>query len=208
MAFPTTPVLDTFNRADGAPGANWSDEVIVNYFRLLISSNTLKEDPAAFGFDSNYWNPSTFGPDCEVYATFATVGTNGAGVVARLTSPGASENFYWLTANAFDTRLYKHVAGVRTQIGSTISVLFAAGDGIGLSCTGSSIECWRKPSGGAWGVIATRTDSDVSGAGYIGVLTDSTNKAWSFDDFGGGSIVTGGPADAAPFARAGRGAGW
>ena len=209
MPFPSTSVLDSFTRADGAPGANWSTPITVGWLPMTIVSNALSEDSAGFGFDSHYWSASTFGPDCEAYAKIATKGSNNAMVMARIQSPNSVDvDAYVVRADSFDTKIRKLVNDVYSDLGAAIATVIPAGDSFGISCVGTTIEAWHKPAAGPWTLLGSRTDSDISGAGFIGLHTDSTNKGWSFDDFGGGSIMAGGPADAVAFARAGRGAGW
>jgi hypothetical protein len=62
--FPTTNVLDNFNRANGALGSNWGGNVN-NY---SISSNQLH-----IGQDWVYWTPNAFGASQEAYITLANI---------------------------------------------------------------------------------------------------------------------------------------
>ena len=69
--FPTTPVLDNFNRANGAIGANWGGYASA----FSIASNQL--DVTAGGFDTyTIWNATSFGADQEAYITFSQVDTD------------------------------------------------------------------------------------------------------------------------------------
>ena len=67
--FPTTPVLDTFNRANGGPGANWVDMTST----FAIATNALTQ----VGGGDTYveWN-SGFGASQEVYVTLAAITAN------------------------------------------------------------------------------------------------------------------------------------
>ncbi|MCC6651809.1 MAG: PQQ-dependent sugar dehydrogenase, partial [Candidatus Eisenbacteria bacterium] len=58
--FPTTTVLDDFNRANGGLGALWVDDAA----SLVITSNTMRQlGPSA----TTVWNGLSFGPDQECY---------------------------------------------------------------------------------------------------------------------------------------------
>jgi hypothetical protein len=63
----------------------------------------------------------------------------------------------------------------------------AAGDAIGIRCNGSTIEGWRKPSGGEWGKINTATDATYGSAGYFAIDDTGVTTANQFDDWGGGT---------------------
>lgn len=187
MAFPVTSVLDDFNRADGDPGSNWSPEILNNYLRLTIASNQLTDNSTAF--ESNYWNASQFGPDCEVYCDIVAMPTNSFSLVARMQNPDndASVVWYELSIDPTNSYLLKCSSGYasRAQLGANLGVAFSAGDKAGLEVSGSTITAYRY-TGGSWSAIDSRTDSDVSGAGYVGIIlwNDSTT---TIDNFGGGS---------------------
>ncbi|WP_276931661.1 hypothetical protein, partial [Elstera cyanobacteriorum] len=71
--FPTTSVLDTFNRANGSIGNNWSGYTSA----FAIASNKL--DVTAGGYDTYiFWknNNTPFGADQEAYVTLAQVDGN------------------------------------------------------------------------------------------------------------------------------------
>src|SRR5262249_54932543 len=72
---PTTPVLDTFNRANGGAGGNWSLLRPTGYASMNVSGNAAV-DSSATSFASNFWNLAVFGPDVEAYVTVAAWGAN------------------------------------------------------------------------------------------------------------------------------------
>jgi hypothetical protein len=79
------------------------------------------------------------------------------------------------------------IGGTETKISSDFTTIPAAGDDFGISCIGSTISGWYRPAAGSWTLIGSVVDTAVTGTGYIGWWTDSTDKAWVFDDFGGGN---------------------
>lgn len=201
MAFPTVGVLDTFNRADGDAGANYT----ANAFNLdgssgswTIVSNAVK--PPSFDYCEPYWDVETFGPDAEAYITWAsgTIASSGDfGVGARIVSPAtAGVDGYRIAAlpNTSEVKIQIVTNGVISPIGATITQATAAGDSIGIACIGSTIEAWFKASGGSWVLIGSRTNATYSAAGYIAAFLfhDSGGTA-KMDDFGGGTVVAGAP---------------
>ena len=72
MTFPTTSVLDSFDRADGGLGSNWSTPTFVTGFN--ISSNV------AFGATTaniQYYNVATYGADFEIFADVSNLPGSG-----------------------------------------------------------------------------------------------------------------------------------
>jgi len=217
MPFPTTAVIDNFNRADGQAsftGGGWTNQIEgANSGTLTIVSNQLAVFSNGAGEASSAWyNTSTYGADCEVYCTVPVKA--GAGnpteLYARVQSPGsAAIDGYrvrlWDDAGTDFFDVSRTDNGANTVLGATISQEYAAGDSFGMSIIGSTIEVWYKPSAGAWTSLGTRTDSTYSSAGYLGVgMWFSTGRV---DDFGGGTVVGTLPSDT-PFPPLGRGATW
>lgn len=197
MAFPTTSVLDGFNRADGDAGGNWTGDLLGGSWpNPDVASNQLRAD-GGNAFSSGWWNPATFGPDCEVYCTLAVAPANAFRLMARGADFGTA-NFdgYELEVDPGNCYIVKVVNGTRTTL-QTTGATFATGDAMGMEVTGTStttIRAFRKPSGGAWAQIGTdQTDSTspITAAGHLGLLfvNDSTCR---IDDFGGGDVVVAG----------------
>lgn len=190
MAFPTTPVLDDFNRANENPLSNgtWAGNIFGDTAACKLDTN---EATAAAPFASSRWSAATFGPDIEVYTDIELLSQN-TGVIWRVTNPGASVNGYeaiYFPAESV-VRVYKIVSGVETQIGADIAQAFSVGDGLGAAMAGTGITIYRRSSG-VWGSIATRTDGTNTTAGYLAVAIDTGTY---IDNFGGGTLVGGGGA--------------
>lgn len=198
MAFPTTSILDTFDRANEGPppSANWSSAIGALGGGFKVVSNACAVDGLGVaGAASDYWNVSTFPANCEAYFTITTLptDTNSVQLFARGQQLGD------LTADAYsvaierDDTLGDTVAIVRldnatgTVLGTPVSVTFQVGDSIGIELVGSSIRSKYKPVGGSWSQLDSQTDGTYTGTGYIGIIADNT--AVVINDFGGGAIV-------------------
>jgi hypothetical protein len=194
MAFPTTGVLDNFNRADEGPppSANWTDTWTGLGGGTLVNSNELG---TPFYGDS-YWSASTFGPNSEVYVTIAYWDYTYYAV--RLQDPGTSYSCYRLDhgqAEESETFLSRVDGGFVTQLGAYLSAATAGTTGkVGIEASGTSISMYED-AGGGWSLVGTRTDGTYTAAGYIGVGFGTASGL--LDDFGGGTIAA---APTAPFA--------
>lgn len=194
MPFPTTSILDDFNRADNTSslGASWSSPIESGFSSFGILSN--QAYPAG-GFRDNYWNTS-YAADQEVFVTVAAINdiTGFTRIFARLNTPGGSVyNGYALELNANVPSAYltKFVAGAQTDISGGTSSSLVAGDSFCLVCSGTNISHWRKPAAGSWTLVNTVVDSSITSGGFLGLHTRDETLV-RFNDFGGGSIVTGG----------------
>src|SRR5438105_2562421 len=95
--FPTTPVLETFTGAlVSPPNASWT--------RINAAGADIQQDGTGLGNNQSisvgahdYWNPGTFGPDCEAYLTVTTLPASGIlRLHVRVANPGnnATRNGY------------------------------------------------------------------------------------------------------------------
>lgn len=195
MAFPTTSVLDSFNRADENPinATNWPATWNGLDTPFLVSSNVAS--PPGNYICSVHW-VTTYGPDAEVYATIAAVGAN-LGLGVRIAAEGTSGiDAYMINADSNLIGVYRIDDGTFTQLGSDIAQTLAAGDKVGMEIVGSTITVYYKVGAGAWTSIGSRTDSTYTAAGKLGMRSNAL--ATQYDDFGGGTFV---PALAAPTMR-------
>jgi predicted outer membrane repeat protein len=184
--FPSTAVLDTFNRANGAIGANWSGYTTA----FSIASNQL--DVTANSFDTYvFWSASAFGADQEAYVTFSQVDPDGPEQSLFLKSQssdsygsGAIEILYDAGADIVQVWTF-HPTNGWAQHGANIPVLFANGDQFGArALADGTVEVYKN---GTW--LATRsitTWSLYGNSGYIGLWIGNSSDAL-LDDFGGGT---------------------
>ena len=199
MAFPTTAVLDNFNRTDENPvgNGNWSGPLFSGDPQCRLLSNELG---TSADFSSSYWSAATFGGACEVYATNTGTGLAKA-LFLRIANPNnASMDGYELNCSHSGNTLgvYRVDDKAETLIGSTFSQAVGVGAAYGLEANGSTLTVYYKASGGSWTSLGTRSDSTYSAAGNLGVFL--ANGDDDIDDFGGGTMVAaGGRGLRAPF---------
>jgi len=195
-AFPTTPILDNFNRANGALGANW-----LNTTGLTITTNQVV--PAS-GDYSPVWNAGVFGADQEAYVKFSTVSSNSPEhdlmlkVQGNTWDTGHIEVRYDCSKKRITVSTYTPGPGWVTY-GATVSVTFVAGDRLGARARPNGVvEVWRNSTLlGTWSVAGW---AYAANGGRIG-LTLSKASQGRFDDFGGGTS-TGGAVNSPPSAVA------
>lgn len=202
MAFPVNGILDAFTRADSTTtvGTNWTAFTAVGASsgNEGILSNQLYNPHGSFSnYTGMYWNPTTFGPDMEVYMSLPTKYTANAGdnwtiyLRSQHLSPVGTENTYNLQINVDNNQLNisRSDAGVGTQLGASVSQTISSGDKAGLSIVGSTITVYYNTAG-TWNTITTRTDSTYTGNGSIGWYIPGNTQDGRFDDFGGGTLAS------------------
>lgn len=211
MAFPTTSVLDDFNRANAnlTASANWGTGVYgFGDTTMTISSNKAIPGSVTSNWYRNYWQATTFGPDSEVYATISVAAAAGhfSELSARLQSPATTgADAYELeigwTAGNEDLFVYRVVNDVFTTLRNTSGGFgaLAAGDKVGLEVTGAgatvTLRVYANLAGAGWTQVGTdladANAARIVAAGNIAVSHQGeVGGAW--DDFGGGTISAGG----------------
>lgn len=199
MAFPTTAVLDNFNRTAfdsiEVGDSNWTQ--IGTGAQLIINNDGASCRPNGTG-DAAALRNNLSATDVELFFTLAASGTGyycqwRMKNVTRTGDPTSSGSWsgYYMQADATSgqVKVFKYSAGsFNTQLGSTISQALAAGDAIGVEMIGSQIKVYYKAAAGSWTQIgSTITDSTFTDAGRICLeLVGSTG--YIVDDFGGGGI--------------------
>ena len=192
--FPSTGIIDNFNRADGGIGSGWTaDPYGVGSAGLNIASNQARSTGASY--QESYRTTPTYGPDVEGYLTITTVGGNGQEIAIgiRLQSPGTAgvDAYYILLTFATGTdtvQIYRVDNQAGTLLGATINQEFLVGDKLGVLMIGSTVYVLHKKlSGGNWYVLGSRTDSTYSSAGYLALTIENTTIR--VDDFGGGPVA-------------------
>lgn len=201
MAFPTTGVLDNFNRINADTlGANWT--LLEDYGAggdgdLNIINNQAGND-AGGGWNEMYFNPSTYGPDSETHLLIAVVPTvDGVVIQGRIQNIDAvgdwdSYNVYILTSATPDSwRIKRMDSGVGTQLGAGVDQNLAAGDSIGLEIIGGTIKAYHKTAG-SWSEKISRADATYGNGGYLAFYGED-DTTFRYDDFSGGTVVAGQP---------------
>lgn len=182
-AFPSTRILDDFNRPD-------EDPITTNWTTPLTSGDQSARcvgyrfaGAAAGGWGTAYYDLAQFGPDCEAYITVTTL-ASAATVWARATSVGGSTSGYAVLLSSTTIYIYRVDAAVGTIIAQK-SLSSSAGCKIGIRAIGSQIEAWRDVGSG-WVRQLVVTDSTYATKGYIATeISGSTGRS---DNFGGGDV--------------------
>jgi hypothetical protein len=187
-AFPTTGLLDQFNRANEDPVTGWtgfrSEPVGKIVSQQLVVSNVLTGA-------TQYFGASTY-TDCECYFTMVTAPTTDCSLYVRIDGgDGDSLNGYRViySVAASTVKIQKYVAGTRSDLATISSVTFANGDSFGISIVSTTIRAYKKTSG-TWAELGNVVDSTFTSAGYIG-MRGGADATWVFDNFGGGTVVSG-----------------
>lgn len=208
MAFPSTPILDNFDRADGAIGANWGVSSTGTALPTILSNVAIA---AASAYGAAIWEASTFLPDQECYITIPTGSTSFSevGLQARVTNQNtASKNYYLLRAE--ETSGGNGGIWISRGYGGTDSGTLAKyntnltfGDSLGLQVLTSGanylVKSWIKRGSANWTQLATYTEvggvatyPNLNVTSYIGFANyGSATTSRSIDNFGGG-YATGG----------------
>jgi glucose/arabinose dehydrogenase len=183
--FPTTGVLDNFNRANGAIGGSWTGTTT----GLSINANQLVSSGAAA---STVWNGAVFGPDQEGYIKLNAVTATAQEHDLMLKVQGTA-----YTAGHIEVRWTAPLGQVQVSTytsttlwvnrGPPIPMTLAAGDQFGARAySNGTIEVYKN------GVkIGTTNAGDwpfAANGGRLGLTLDGAS-ATRFDDFGGGNIV-------------------
>jgi hypothetical protein len=186
---PTTPVLDTFNRANGGAGANWSLLRPTGFAGMNVSVNAAVDSSTSV-FAANYWNPASFGPDVEAYATVASWGASDTiRVGARVQNAGttSASGYYVQIGNTGVWSILRVDAGPSTTLATGPTQPLLNGDKIMIRITGTVISALRF-TGGNWAVVMSYdTASDATKYTTAGRVVIQF-KTSTIDDLGGGTI--------------------
>ncbi|MBK9924287.1 MAG: hypothetical protein IPP66_03260 [Anaerolineales bacterium] len=182
----STSVLDNFNRANGAPGTNWSGSTS----GFSVVSNRL--DIGSGG--QIFWG-TQFGTDQDAYTTFSTIdpaGTQQAILLKSQSKTSWNNGVIGVLYDAINKRVqvfsYSSVQGW-IQHGTNISLTMSNGDQLGARARANgTIDIYHN------GVsIASRDASTwtyTTSGGYAGIWFVGSGNA-VIDDFSGGNVVAG-----------------
>jgi hypothetical protein len=193
VAFPTTPILDDFNRANSPSlGVNWTQ----------AAGNTEVAGNACIatggGANAVLWAPTTFGPNFESYYTISTAIPDGNSIAVGAIRNGTF-NGYATVLDAFagnDTvKIERYTGGAPTVLVANGDHALAVGDIVGYWCNGTTHQSWIRKSG-IWTLVHNISDSMYTGNTDFRLLltmvrTQPTSGA--IDDYGGGNEVLPGP---------------
>ena len=186
--FPSTGILDSFNRANSTNiGTNWTGSK--SGYRIV--GNKLD-----VGTTSDiYWRPVSYGASQEVHVTITTVDPTGLeiGLILKAQSrtglgAGLLDVLYSPTDKTLQLWTYTSGTGWREQL-PRISLALANGDRLGARALadGSVTIYVNGIARGTWNVAAWPY---AASGGYIGIFTLDAPGA-VLDDFGGGAVAAG-----------------
>lgn len=199
MAFPTTSVLDDFNRANGALGANYSEEPFNDTIEasFAIATNVVSLTADAYG--SVWYNAASYGPNAEVYIDIPVAAAAGAyNLYLRIAQPSAAastgDGYKVEQINGAGLTFYRVDNGVSTALGATdVTADLASGDKFGAAIIGQTLYAYRYTSGAWAGYGTSRTDTTYTAAGFIGFGLYDLGGTSRYDNFGGGTAVSDNP---------------
>ncbi len=185
VGFPTTNVLDDFDRGNGSLGSNWSGDTA----GYSVASNRLDVGAG----EDIYWNVSAWGANQEAFVTLTNIDSNGGEQDLLLKSQSSSDWSagvleVWYDAANGRVQVWTYTEAQNwVQRGGDIAVTFANGDQLGARATADGqVKVYRNGA-----LLATR---DVTGwtyyaeGGYIGLWFINAGNA-VLDDFGGGTAT-------------------
>lgn len=184
FGFPTTGVLDDFNRADGSVGGAW----VGGAADFAIADSTLSSGPTG---GSAVWDGAVFGPDQEARITCSSA--SGAGerdlmlkVQGISWSDGHIQVHY--DADSQQVRVNTYAPGQGWQArGGPWPVAFAAGDRFGARARANGlVELFKN--GSRFATTSVGNWPFASSGGRVG-LTMAGSSGLRLDDFGGGSAL-------------------
>jgi hypothetical protein len=188
-AFPSTGVLDSFDRTNGAIGANWAGLTATSFYK--VAANRL--DVQAGG--PMVWKPTSFGADQEAFVTLSAIDSKSPsqGVLLKV-QPGSIPNAGAISVT-YDA-LAKAVRVSALRLGqngawtlyASQAATFANGDVLGARALSTGeVRIYRNGA-----LIATVTLNAADQAffnakgGKIGLWSAAAPNAF-FNDFGGGT---------------------
>jgi hypothetical protein len=205
MAFPTTPIIEDFERPSENPlsdGGRWTS--VINGAQF---DEALRTDASGRGREattgllgSAYRNDQNYGPDVEVYAQVEQAPSADAGVIRLWTrlldaGLGSAPNGYAIDVPRVrdhsptndEWRCLRVVSGGYEQFGASVFLPnITAGDVVGFTLIGNTFSLYHNGS-----LVGTASDSTYTAAGKIGLSIGGTATEPRIGYFGGGTLVSG-----------------
>lgn len=202
LAFPSTPILDAFNRASTSSGLgpNWTGTTSA----FQIFSNQVRTTPGLGG--SLRWNPAVFGANQEAYFTFRRSSALGVEQAVFLKLTGTSPQSSAAAAIEVLFNEVTNVVAIRTKVPGTtawvtrgsFAATFAPGDQLGARALSDGTVTAFK-NGAQLGTVNVTAGANpwpavyAQGGGRIGFTFQGLfiplfNTDARLDDFGGGTM--------------------
>ncbi len=182
--FPTTGVLDDFNRVNGSLGNNWGGR----RSGYAIASQRMDVNDGG----DIYWSANYFGVDQEAYVTLTAIDLNAEEICLELKAqspssidPGQVAVVYHPGSSSVQVWTYSTSQGWVAQ-GSPLAVTYANGDVFGVrALAGGQVEVYRNSS-----LLGSRSITSwpyYAHGGSIGLFHLNAGNTL-LDDFGGGTM--------------------
>lgn len=195
-SYPVTPLLDDFNRANGALGSAWAIELLAGSAPAIASNQAKSADGSSVAVA--YYD-TTFGGNQEIFIKVPTRNVGPGEPSAYLMARCDAQAFATTTGYGLfwdDATDELHIIRIDTGFSLTsldsAVVTFADGDYLGIRCNGSTIDGmlghWNG-SAWAWSTPVTATDATYDGTGgtYAAVVFPAST-AIRYDDVRAGTI--------------------
>jgi hypothetical protein len=181
--FPTTPILDTCNRANENPlsdGGKWT----VTEGTMVVSSGQCMNTAEGMAGVA-YWNVFTVARNFEVYAAVAAVPSPTSDSVSVFVLQTGTSNGYGFACLASTglCQVLRSDTGTTTVLTSHTYTL-VNGDGIGLRSMGDTLYGYIQHDG-VWGQVASTSDSTYTTGFNLTIIPDGTVTGMT--NIGGGS---------------------
>lgn len=172
-----TSASDTFQRANGGLGANWTAWSWSGAVPAQIAS--LAATGGSGTTSGDYWSASSFTPNQVAQVTVGVVPPSGSwtGVTVRQTGTGTGYLGLWFQGQFF--LFNENGTGGPPQIGSAVSGTLSPGDTIAISAIGTTITVLHNGT-----AVITATDSTYA-SGNPGIAFFGTGQsvtAWQASD--------------------------
>jgi hypothetical protein len=170
-----TAVTDSFNRANGGLGVNWTALSFTGATGAAINSDVLVG--ANTTTSGNYWAANSFGNNQYSQITVATPPSSGwVGVTVRMTGTGEGYLAIYFSGSFY---IYNESGTTTPTQLATVSGSLSAGDILCLAVTGTTLTLYQNGTS-----ILTTTDSTyTSGAPGVMFFNDtSTVSLWAGGD--------------------------
>jgi len=187
-SFPATSPLDTFNRADGRLGRNWSGATQSDQYRIVNNAVTVEKGGLT------WWRPTIFGPDQEAFMRLTAINPSGQHHTLALKVKGnrGQNGAILVSYDAVSQQVVVEalVPGRGFLTAGTFPAVLQPGDTLGAwAKADGTVEVFvRCESIGAADTRPVAGNRYVNTGGRIGVWFHNTAGA-AFDDFGGGTLT-------------------
>ncbi len=188
IPFPATSPLDTFNRADGRLGRNWSGATQSDQYRIVNNAVTVEKGGLT------WWRPTVFGPDQEAFMRLTAINPFGQHHTLALKVKGnrGQNGAILVSYDAVSQQVVVEalVPGRGFLTAGTFPAVLQPGDTLGAwAKADGTVEVFvRCESIGAADTRPVAGNRYVNTGGRIGVWFHNTAGA-AFDDFGGGTLT-------------------